>query len=138
MTLTSGAAQLFVDENYAGASMILAEGAYNIERLDAPDAVGNDTVSSLTVVPGYQVTVYTDADFGGDSTTFTTDTPYVGDDLNDKISSVVVVKTTTASSSGFTGAADLGGSSRALFQLEAGFTNTTGALQGDTGSTALF
>ncbi|MGW6975452.1 hypothetical protein [Streptomyces sp. NPDC054952] len=46
---------------------------------------------------GYQVIVFTDSDFGGSSKTFTADTPYVGDDLNDAISSVRVIKTGTSS-----------------------------------------
>ncbi|AMP11801.1 gram-negative porin family protein [Collimonas arenae] len=39
---------------------------------------------------------------------------------------------------GFKGVEDLGGGLKALFQLEAGFANDTGALQGDKGSTTLF
>ncbi|NKI71542.1 porin [Collimonas pratensis] len=39
---------------------------------------------------------------------------------------------------GFKGVEDLGGGLKALFQLEAGFANDTGALQGDKGSTNLF
>ena len=90
MPPSSGAAQLFVDRDYGGASAALTEGSYNIEKLAARNSVGNDTVSSLLVASGYSVTVYTDRDFGGASKTFTTDTPYVGDDFNDKISSVRV------------------------------------------------
>jgi len=47
MPPASGAVQLFVDQNYSGASLTLAEGSYNVDRLATPDAVGNDTVSSL-------------------------------------------------------------------------------------------
>ncbi|PUA18198.1 porin [Glaciimonas sp. PCH181] len=39
---------------------------------------------------------------------------------------------------GFKGVEDLGGGLKAVFQLEAGFANDTGALQGDKGSTNLF
>ncbi|MEO6921708.1 MAG: porin [Collimonas sp.] len=39
---------------------------------------------------------------------------------------------------GFKGVEDLGGGLKALFQLEAGFSNDTGALQSDTGSSTLF
>ena len=39
---------------------------------------------------------------------------------------------------GFKGVEDLGGGLKALFQLEAGFANDTGALQGDKGSTNIF
>ncbi len=72
---SSGAAQLFVDQNYSGASATLTAGSYNIQKLSAPDSVGNDTVSSLLIASGYSVTVYTDANFSGASTTFTADTP---------------------------------------------------------------
>lgn len=92
MPPTSGAVQLFIDQDYSDPSATLGEGSYNIELLDAPDSVGIDTVSSLLVAPGYRVTVYTDPDFGGTNTTFSADTPYVGDDFNDKISSVEVTK----------------------------------------------
>lgn len=85
-----GAAQLFVDRNFTGASAILDTGNYNIEKLSARDSVGNDTVSSIRVAPGYVVVAYTDADFGGASKTFIADAPYVGDDFNDLISSVKV------------------------------------------------
>ncbi|HWX03437.1 porin [Collimonas sp.] len=39
---------------------------------------------------------------------------------------------------GFKGVEDLGGGLKALFQLEAGFSNDTGALQGDKGASTLF
>ena len=39
---------------------------------------------------------------------------------------------------GFKGVEDLGGGLKALFQLEAGFNNDTGGLQGDKGTTTLF
>ena len=39
---------------------------------------------------------------------------------------------------GFKGVEDLGGGLKAVFQLEAGFANDTGALQGDKGATNLF
>ncbi len=68
---TSGAAELFADRNYAGASASVSEGAYNIKA-------GN-TVSSLRVAAGYAVTAYTEPDGGGTNKAFTTDTPYVGE-----------------------------------------------------------
>lgn len=79
------ATRLFADSNYSGTSTDLEEGDHNLVDL-------NDKVSSLTVTPGYQVTVYTDKDCTGASRTFTGDTSYVGDALNDKISSVRVAK----------------------------------------------
>lgn len=44
-----GKAQLFVDENYGGASATLEVGTYNIS--DGTGAVGNDSISSVRVEP---------------------------------------------------------------------------------------
>ena len=52
----------------------------------------NDAVSSVEVVSGYKVTLYDNADCTGASKTFTANAEYVGDDFNDKASSVVVAK----------------------------------------------
>jgi hypothetical protein len=88
---TSGVVQLFADSNYQGVNATLdTAGDYNIERLQTGGSVGNDTVSSLLIAPGQQVTVYADANFAGSSKTFIQDTPYVGDDFNDNISSLKV------------------------------------------------
>ncbi|MFE9367049.1 hypothetical protein ACFYNN_30560 [Streptomyces sp. NPDC006978] len=92
MPPTTGIAQLYTDQNYAGMTAVLDEGTYNIERLSESDSVGNDTVSSLRVADGYKITVYTEAEFSGASKEFTADAPYVGDDFNDQISSVIVTK----------------------------------------------
>ncbi|MFG1795826.1 peptidase inhibitor family I36 protein [Nocardia sp. NPDC049149] len=96
MTQATSAVQLFTHANYSGGTMSLDVGAYNLEQESDPDKVGDDTISSVKVASGYQVTVYTDADFQGQSTTFTTDTAYIGDDLNDKISSLQVTRTSPA------------------------------------------
>ena len=88
MPPTSGKAQLFVDRDYGGASVILDEGIYNIG--DSTGKVGDDTVSSLTVAPGYSVVAYLDRDLKGEKVIFTENTPYVGDQYNDRISSVSV------------------------------------------------
>jgi len=88
MPPSSQAAEFFVDRNFAGRSVALPSGAYDIERVEG--SVGNDTISSIRVASGYQVTVYTDSGFAGRSKTFTADTAYVGDDFNDAISSFQV------------------------------------------------
>ena len=83
----SGKAQLFVDVDYGGAVAKLEEGSCNIG--DGTGPVKDNTVSSLKVADGYQVTLYTDRDCQGASQTFTTDTPrLVG--FNDIASSVSV------------------------------------------------
>lgn len=73
----SGAAAVFVERDYGGASAILDAGDYNLAQSPA-GSVHNDTISSLQVATGYAVTVYTDTDFSGDAATFRTDTPWVG------------------------------------------------------------
>jgi hypothetical protein len=88
MPSASGKAQLFVDRDYGGDSVILGEGIYNIG--DSTGKVGNDTVSSLTVAPGYSVVAYLDRGLKGEKIIFTENTPYVGDQYNDRISSVSV------------------------------------------------
>ena len=86
-TPASGKAQVFADSNYQGASATLEEGVYNV----GPDtgSVKNDTVSSLKVAAGYQVTLYADRDGKGASKTFTSDTPWL-EGFNDITSSVRV------------------------------------------------
>ncbi|WP_375500284.1 peptidase inhibitor family I36 protein [uncultured Nostoc sp.] len=44
----------------------------------------------MKIAAGMKVTFYSDINFGGQSKTFTADTPYVGDDFNDKTSSIVI------------------------------------------------
>ncbi|MEV6973230.1 hypothetical protein [Kitasatospora sp. NPDC093806] len=82
------AAEIFADRDFKGASLALAAGNYNLESDGG--LVGNDAISSIKVKAGYVVTVYANADGTGASTTFTDDTPYVGDDFDDTISSLRV------------------------------------------------
>ena len=83
----SGKAQLFADVDYGGAVVTLEEGSYNIG--DGTGSVKDNTVSSLKVADGYQVTLYAGRDCQGASQTFTTDTPRL-DGFNDIASSVSV------------------------------------------------
>nr|WSX54188.1 hypothetical protein OG409_37925 [Streptomyces sp. NBC_00974] len=91
MPPTTGPVQIFLDRDYAGASASLEEGSYDVEQLRGGE-VGNDAISSLQVADGYQVTVYKDAGLKGDSKVFTADTPWVGDEFNDAISSLKITK----------------------------------------------
>jgi hypothetical protein len=72
--------------NYGGRSQELSVGRYNLDQL----SIGNDIISSLKIPADLMVTAYEHADFEGKSKIFTEDTTYVGDDFNDKISSIVV------------------------------------------------
>ncbi|GHD80177.1 hypothetical protein ACFQL8_37375 [Streptomyces goshikiensis] len=98
MPLIEGAAQLFERRDFGGSTAVLTEGAYNLDYSD--NVVGNDTVMSLRINPDYVVTVYTAANGGGDSKVFTADTPFVGESLIGKISSVRVAKLIQARAQG--------------------------------------
>ncbi|MFE3002007.1 hypothetical protein ACFXG4_44425 [Nocardia sp. NPDC059246] len=93
MPPSSGKVQLFADRDYGGASVILEEGTYNLG--DGTGHVGNDVVSSLKVAPGISVVAYKDGDCKGAEMIYTGDIAYVGDSMNDTISSVRVIKTDT-------------------------------------------
>ncbi|MFE3256822.1 hypothetical protein ACFXPS_13845 [Nocardia sp. NPDC059091] len=62
---------------------------------DGTGHVGNDVVSSLTVAPGYSAVSYKDGDCKGAEMIYTGDIAYVGDSMDDTISSVRVIKTDT-------------------------------------------
>jgi len=95
MPPSSGKAQLFADRDYGGAVTTLEEGIYQLGT--SAGAVGNDTVSSLKVAPGYTVTVYSGSNCRGASATFTADTAHVGEAFHDVISSVQVFAAQTTS-----------------------------------------
>jgi hypothetical protein len=84
--LVASAPQVTVydDSQYGGVSQTLRVGRYDWGQ------IRNDSISSLRVPAGMRVTLYSDTHFGGASKTFTQDTPYVGDDFNDKTSSIIV------------------------------------------------
>ncbi|MFF7816451.1 hypothetical protein ACF1E9_32005 [Streptomyces roseolus] len=83
----SGKAQVFTEKDYGGARADLDVGHYNLGS--GTGSVGEDTISSLKISPGYRITVYKDRDCAGASWTFTTDTPSL-DYLDDAVSSVSV------------------------------------------------
>lgn len=86
-TASTDRPEIFDQRDYQGASMRLDAGEYELAN---PSAVDNDTISSVKVPSGWKVTLYEDAKFQGKSKTFTSDTPYVGDDFNDIASSIKV------------------------------------------------
>ena len=95
MSPSSGKAQLFTDPDYGGAVATLETGSsgspgfYNIG--DGTGPVQDNTVSSLKVADGYQVTLYADRDGQGASQTYTTNTPRLTG-FNDVASSVTVTR----------------------------------------------
>ncbi|UXI70138.1 phosphatidylinositol-specific phospholipase C domain-containing protein [Tahibacter amnicola] len=78
---------LFSHADYAGRPQSLRPGSYDIASL----AIGNDTLSSLSVPPGMSVTLFEHAGFQGRSRTVRGDTPFLAD-FNDTMSSLVVTQ----------------------------------------------
>jgi hypothetical protein len=79
-------ATIYEHGDYQGRIQRLSPGKYNIGDL----VIGNDRLSSLKVPEGIRVTLYEHANFMGNEKRFDTDSPWVGDDFNDKTSSVLV------------------------------------------------
>ncbi|RRJ67645.1 hypothetical protein EHV15_18345 [Paenibacillus oralis] len=79
----------YVDANYKGNSVSLEAGSYNVADLIAK-GIPNDSISSVKVPSGYKVTLYEHKDFQGASKVLLADTSYVGDDFNDKTSSIKI------------------------------------------------
>ena len=87
----SGVATLYEHSNYGGWAVSLEEGSYDYKDILAKGIV-NDQISSLRVSDGYKVTIYDDEGFKGKSKEFTSDASYVGDEMNDKTSSIKIEK----------------------------------------------
>ena len=87
----SGDIYIYQDSNYGGRSASLGEGEYTLASLQAK-GFKNDDLSSIKVPFGYKVTLYWDDNFKGSTKTITSDTGYVGNDWNDKASSIKVEK----------------------------------------------
>ena len=88
---TSGVATLYEHSNYGGRAVSLEEGSYDYKDILAKGIV-NDQISSLRVSDGYKVTIYDDEGFKGTSKEFTSDASYVGNEMNDKTSSIKIEK----------------------------------------------
>jgi len=81
-----GVVIVYQERDFDGSSQGLLPGGYDVGQL----TVGNDAISSLRIPGGWAVTLFEKGGFGGRSKTFTTDTPYVGDDFDNITSSLVV------------------------------------------------
>ena len=84
--LSSADAQVvvFTHADYKGKSQTLDVGRYDMKSLK----VGNDSISSVRVAPGYRVTLF-EHEFDGSTKVVTSDTRFL-EDFNDLTSSVVV------------------------------------------------
>lgn len=81
-------ATIYADANYSGYSVSLGEGSYSQSELALYGFIGGD-LTSLKVTPGWRVTLYANADFTGDSRSYTSDINNVGD-FNDKTRSIKI------------------------------------------------
>lgn len=80
------AVTIYADQNFQGASKGLDVGRYNSGDL----GIGNDKLTSLRVASGYKATLFSDGNFSGSKMICVRDTAYVGPNVNDKISSIIV------------------------------------------------
>lgn len=81
---------VYRDFNYEGAWSSLPAGSYNLTQL-AARGVANDDITSITVPPGWTVTMYENDNFSGQTLVRTSnDTFLAGGSWNDRVSSLVV------------------------------------------------
>lgn len=85
----SGDVYIYQDSNYGGRSASLGVGNYNLASLQAK-GFKNDDLSSIKVPWGYKVIMYADDNYSGSTKTLYADSSYVGNDWNDKVSSIKV------------------------------------------------
>ena len=95
-TAQNSVVTVYSDMNYGGYAVGLPLGEHDMAALAAYGII-NDDISSLKVPSGYKVTLYDNSGFGGESRTYTSDASYVGDDFNDRCTSI---KVSTAGVSG--------------------------------------
>ncbi|MEZ4399183.1 MAG: hypothetical protein R3B06_04145 [Kofleriaceae bacterium] len=60
------AVRVYTEEGFAGDSLELSPGRYDVDYFD-PTPVPNDSIAAVCVPPGWQVTLYWDGGFAGDS-----------------------------------------------------------------------
>ena len=86
LTGLPGDATIYTDSNYGGSFQYLAPGNYDVGALK----IGNDALSSLKVPTGVKVTLYKDSGFQNAIGTYTSDSLFVGNTINDQTSSIKV------------------------------------------------
>ena len=82
---TGNGVTLYADANYQGSSKSFGVGLYNVSDL----GIGNESLSSIKVAPGWQVTLYEHEDFKGGTKVITADNALLSD-FNDKTSSIAI------------------------------------------------
>ena len=83
-----GPVSVYVDDNFLGSSQNLWPGSYGVSQL----SVGNDAISSLRMPSGWIVELLENdfADIQTRSKFFTQDAAFVGSEINDRTSSVII------------------------------------------------
>lgn len=76
---------IYTDSHFKGGSQALGPGRYNINYA----TVGDNTISSISIPPGWKTTVYADRDYKGEMREYTQSVATLGD-FNDRISSIIV------------------------------------------------
>ena len=84
-------AVFYMDINYGGNAVALSPGNYTRAEMIS-NGIPDDAISSFTVPAGYQVTVYWDDNFSGASLTRTASEPWIGNEWNDRVTSLIVSK----------------------------------------------
>jgi len=87
----SGNIYVYQDINFGGRSASLGLGNYNLASLQNK-GFRNDDLSSIKVPWGYKVTLFEHDNFTGASKVITGDTSWIGNDWNDRTSSIKVEK----------------------------------------------
>ncbi|OJJ15061.1 hypothetical protein BKI52_40045 [marine bacterium AO1-C] len=80
--------KIYVHRDYKGRYQSLGVGNYNMRQL----RIGNDQLSSIRVPRGYKVRVYEHANFQGRYRDFYGSSIFVGNQWNDRVSSIKVMK----------------------------------------------
>jgi hypothetical protein len=79
---------VYTNSSFTGTAQDFTVGEHNLEALNVPGGVGNDSIDSLRVAPGYKVTLYSDRDFSGNTEVITNNRP--GISLYNNVSSLRV------------------------------------------------
>jgi glycerophosphoryl diester phosphodiesterase len=87
----AGLVTIYQHSNYGGNAASLKVGNYTLSALQALN-FKNDDMSSIKCPFGYKVTLYADDNYKGATKVVTADMSYVGNDWNDKVSSIKVEK----------------------------------------------
>lgn len=79
---------VYNDDNFQGNSQTLNIGYFRSNRL----GIGNDSMSSIYIPDGFKVTIYEDDNFRGKSRVLTGKVDDLGEEWNDKVSSMIIVR----------------------------------------------